>query len=197
MQVKTESRVAGSAAGKPAAAHSVMLRRQVPIRFDGEPRSWLVGLPRMPDRMKWPRARDGRPYHFPAQVACADLPGRPWGFWGPRRGWLPFFVDAKGLTDGDEGRDYFHALHVKTLGPERQPPADMPSSRQLMSGYLQGDLALGDDVTPAPSISVSGPGTCRSVGSTRSMAGWRRTKRLIPPASPARQCGQPTGSHPA
>lgn len=148
MQVKTESRGAGSAAGKRGGAQSVVLRRQVPIRFDEEPRSWLGGLPRMPDGIKWPRARDGRPYHFIAQVACADLPKRPWGFLGPRRGWLLFFVDAKGLTDGDEGRDYFHALHVKTLGPERQPPADMPRLRHLMSDYLRGDLALGDDVTP-------------------------------------------------
>ena len=126
----------------------MILRRQVPIRQGEEPRSWLGGLPRMPKGVEWPRARDGRPYHFIAQVACADLPGKPWGVFGPRRGWLLFFVDAKGLTDGDEGRDYFHALHVKTLGPERQPPADMPRLRHMMSDYLEGDLALGDDVTP-------------------------------------------------
>ncbi len=102
----------------------------------------------MPNRVEWPRAKDGRPYHFLAQVACADLPGRPWGVFGPRSGWLLFFVDANGLNDGDEGDDYFHAVHVAALGPERQPPADMPRLRHKMSDSLEGDLALGDDVVP-------------------------------------------------
>jgi hypothetical protein len=38
-----------------AAVASVILRRQVPIRFDEEPRSWLGGLPRMPAEVDWPR----------------------------------------------------------------------------------------------------------------------------------------------
>jgi hypothetical protein len=40
---------------RDAAVTSVILRRQVPIRFDEEPRSWLGGLPRMPAEVDWPR----------------------------------------------------------------------------------------------------------------------------------------------
>ncbi|MCB1021861.1 MAG: DUF1963 domain-containing protein, partial [Acidobacteria bacterium] len=60
---------------------SVVLRRQIPPRFDEPPRSWLGGLPRMPDRIAWPRSvssadpkKGERPLRFVAQIACEDLP---------------------------------------------------------------------------------------------------------------------------
>jgi len=54
--------------GKPAEV-SVILRRQVPIRFDEPARSWLGGLPQMPDNIRWPRtANSGGPLHFIAHA---------------------------------------------------------------------------------------------------------------------------------
>lgn len=57
---------------------SVVLRRQIPVRFDEPPRSWLGGLPMMPDDVRWPTAamtdhpeRGRTPLHFVAQVACS------------------------------------------------------------------------------------------------------------------------------
>ena len=108
---------------------SVILRRQIPPRFEA-PRSWLGGLPMLPDHVEWPRSvssehpeRGERPLHFVGQIACADLPAELWGGLGPRDGWLLLFVDPnEGVP---EGPDPFRVLHVDTLGIERQPPADL------------------------------------------------------------------------
>ena len=67
---------------------SVVLRRQVPVRFDEEARSWLGGLPKMPAGTEWPRAKPKKPLHFVAQLDCASLPQELWGGLGPREGWL-------------------------------------------------------------------------------------------------------------
>jgi uncharacterized protein YwqG len=109
---------------------SVVLRRQVPPRFGEAPRSWLGGLPMMPDHVEWPRSvssehshRGERPLHFVAQIACADFPAELWGGLGPRKGWLLLFIDPnEGVP---EGPDAFRVLHVDALGSERQPPADL------------------------------------------------------------------------
>ena len=104
---------------------SVILRRQVPIRFDEEARSWLGGRPRMPERMDWPRDAEGKPLHFFAQIACADLPSDLWNGLGPRSGWLLLFVQsAETLGVADSGRE--QVLHIAELGPERAPPDDTP-----------------------------------------------------------------------
>ena len=102
---------------------SVVLRRQVPVRFDQPARSWLGGLPCMPEGMEWPRAVRANqpqagplPLHFVAQIACADLPGELWDGLGPREGWLLFFCD---------GPDAACVLHTLEAGAERQPPADI------------------------------------------------------------------------
>jgi hypothetical protein len=88
--------------GKTAEA-SVILRRQVPIRFDEPARSWLGGLPQMPDNIRWPRtASNGAPLHFIAQIACADLPKQIWNGRGPRDGWLLLFVDVLQMEDSSE-----------------------------------------------------------------------------------------------
>ena len=105
---------------------SVILRRQIPPRFEA-PRSWLGGLPMMPDHVEWPRSissehpeRGERPLHFVAQIACADLPAELWGGLGPRHGWLLLFIDPN--QGGPEGPDAFRVLYVDTLGAERRPP---------------------------------------------------------------------------
>lgn len=124
-------------AGKPLAVTppgisesvSVVLRRQVPPRFE-PPRSWLGGLPMLPDDVEWPRSvssehpdKGERPLHFVAQIACANLPAELWGGLGPREGWLLLFIDPnQGVP---EGPDVFRVLHIETLGSERHPPDDL------------------------------------------------------------------------
>lgn len=108
---------------------SVVLRRQIPPRDEG-PRSWLGGLPMLPDGVEWPRgvnpekAEAGAvPLHFAAQIACADLPADLWGGLGPRQGWLLLFVNPNLSTNEDPGT--WRILHTSELGAEREPPADI------------------------------------------------------------------------
>jgi uncharacterized protein YwqG len=114
---------------------SVILKRQVPIRFDETPRSWLGGLPMMPLRTKWPRDTKGSPLHFIAQIACADLPPQLWNGIGPRNGWLLLFVEVLKLEDEAKGKSV-QVLHIDSLGPEQEPPEDMPTVRHAMSDYV-------------------------------------------------------------
>ncbi|MEO8374008.1 MAG: DUF1963 domain-containing protein [Sphingomonas bacterium] len=109
---------------------SVVLRRQIPVRFDEAPASWLGGLPMMPDEVEWPRGvnsekpeEGARPLHFVAQIACADLPPELWGGLGPRQGWLLFFLNSNASTL-DDGKLH-QVLHTMTLGDERDPPDDI------------------------------------------------------------------------
>lgn len=116
---------------------SVVLRRQVPVRFNEQSRSWLGGLPQMPEGVDWPRsAADGRPYHFVAQICCADLPDELWKGRGHRDGWLLFFLDAFNIGTGDlEEDDCVFAMHIDSLGPECAPPKDLrPVHNKIMSG---------------------------------------------------------------
>ena len=108
---------------------SVVLRRQVPVRFDQDARSWIGGLPMMPDGVEWPTgvshenpAEGARPLHFVAQIALADLPAELWGGIGPRDGWLLFFLNPNLGYDYD--RESFRIIHTRELGVERSPPAD-------------------------------------------------------------------------
>ena len=108
----------------------MVLVRQVPPRFDEAPRSWLGGLPMMPDDVEWPRSvaperlDEGEvPLHFVAQIACADFPEDLWGGVGPRTGWLLLFLNPHD-SQGDDPR-LFRVLHTAELGSERQPPADL------------------------------------------------------------------------
>src|SRR5262249_43434417 len=81
------------------------------------------------------RTANGAPLHFIAQIACADLPKRIWDGRGPRGGWLLLFVDVLQMEDNSEGR-LVQVLHVDRLGPERQPPEDMPTVRHAMADYI-------------------------------------------------------------
>lgn len=108
---------------------SVILRRQIPVRHDEPPRSWLGGLPMMPEAIEWPRglnpeSRDGvaEPLHFVAQIACADLSQELWAGLGPRTGWLLFFLNANSSTTDDKG--LYRVIHTQELGKERRVPED-------------------------------------------------------------------------
>ena len=109
---------------------TVVLRRQVPPRFNEPPRSWIGGLPMMPEDMPWPRSvsfedpdRGERPLHFLAQIACGDLPDDLWCGLGPRSGWLLFFLDPNQYFPEDSGS--FKILHTGELGVERPAPDDL------------------------------------------------------------------------
>ena len=103
---------------------SAVLRRQVPVRFGEEPRSWLGGLPMMPEDVPWPHGGpEQRHLNFMAQIACADLPDRLWRGQGPREGWLLLFVEAMSMDGIDEMQA--RILHIDRLGPERRPPDDL------------------------------------------------------------------------
>ena len=111
-------------------AISLVLVRQIPPRFDEAPRSWLGGLPMMPDDVEWPRSvaperiDEGEvPLHFVAQIACADFPELLWGGVGPRSGWLLLFLNPHD-SQGDDPR-LFRVLHTPQLGNVRQPPDDL------------------------------------------------------------------------
>lgn len=114
---------------------SVILRRQVPIRYDEPSRSWLGGLPMMSEQIKWPRDAEGTPLHFLAQIACADLPADLWNGLGPRTGWLLLFVQTT-KTIGVANCGYERVLHITDLGPECAPPKDTPTVRTELTGPL-------------------------------------------------------------
>ncbi|WP_447726336.1 DUF1963 domain-containing protein [Sphingomonas koreensis] len=124
-----------SVAKKPSAATqavtesiSVVLRRQIPIRFDEEARSWIGGLPRMPVETEWPRVKPKKPLHFVAQVDCTSLPQELWGGLGPRDGWLLLFVDIEAIVE-EKRRPIARVLHVTETGPEAAPPAGLYFAR--------------------------------------------------------------------
>lgn len=114
---------------------SAILKRQVPIRLDETPRSWLGGLPMMPKLQRWPRDLEGAPLHFIAQICCADLPENLWAGMGPRKGWLLLFVETLKLEDQAENKQV-QVIHNSRLGSERQPPKDAPTVRHSMSDYI-------------------------------------------------------------
>jgi hypothetical protein len=132
---------------------TLVLRRQMPPRFGEAPRSWLGGLPMLPDDVAWPRSisseypeRGERPLHFIAQICCADLPPALWGGLGPRHGWLLLFIDPN--QGAPEAADAFRILHTKTLGRERAPPADLgPVHDGVYTAWNYGHCG-GDDNVP-------------------------------------------------
>lgn len=138
----------------PDQAESVtaVLRRQVPLRSD-QPRSWLGGLPMMPEHIAWPRGVDDQypergpiALHFLAQIACADLPADLWGGIGPRDGWLLFFVNPNHFSAEDG--DLHRVIHITEIGPERRPPDDCgPVHDKVYTGGSYNWLAA-EDVPP-------------------------------------------------
>ncbi|MCW2318553.1 uncharacterized protein YwqG [Rhodoblastus acidophilus] len=115
---------------------SVILKRQIPIRFDEAPRSWLGGLPMMPKGTEWPRDREGAPLHFVAQIACADLPAALWNGQGPRKGWLLLFVEILKFQQAEAEGGIVQVLHTTEIGVEHEAPHDLPTVRHVMSDYI-------------------------------------------------------------
>ncbi|QYJ07085.1 DUF1963 domain-containing protein [Qipengyuania flava] len=104
---------------------TVVMRKQVPPK-DLPPRSWVGGLPMLPDDVEWPRVTnpekpgDGDiPLHFICQIALADLPTNLWAGKGPREGWLLLF------SENNSSEGVYRMIHTPELGSQRQPPADI------------------------------------------------------------------------
>ncbi|MFK7976878.1 MAG: DUF1963 domain-containing protein [Halioglobus sp.] len=111
---------------------AILLKRQVPIRHEEIARSWLGGLPKMPEEINWPRCSDGSPLQFVAQICCDDFPSSLWGGIGPRSGWILLFIKA-GDIDGFRQDGNAQVLHIDSLGPDIEPPEDSPRLR--FAGY--------------------------------------------------------------
>lgn len=132
---------------------SVVLRRQIPVRFDEPPRSWLGGRPMMPDDIAWPtafnserRERGRCPLHFVAQIACADLPKELWGGLGPRTGWLLLFLSGED-SDVSANKEALQVIHIPELGPEQEPPPNIgPVHDEIFTGPDYKFLRSQDDV---------------------------------------------------
>ena len=131
----------------------MVLRRQIPVRFDEPPRSWLGGLPMMPDDVQWPTAattdhpeRGRTPLHFVAQVACTDLPRELWGGLGPRTGWLLLFLNGEDW-DVMSNPEALQVIHITELGSERQPPPGiLPVHDEMYTGPDYGFVRSQADV---------------------------------------------------
>jgi hypothetical protein len=121
--------------GKNVGQSSVILKRQVLIRFDEVPTSWLGGLPMMPAQTPWPRGKDGAPLHFLGQIACASLPPNLSRGLARRKGWLLLFINVLTVEDKATHGDV-QVIHVRKAGPEREPPDDTPCVRHTMSDYI-------------------------------------------------------------
>ena len=132
---------------------SVVLRRQVPVRWEEPARSWIGGLPRMPESVEWPLgpttdypARGPTPLHFVAQIACADLPPDLWGGLGPREGWLLLFLNGKDW-DVTENSAAVRVLHIAEPGPERAPPPGIhPVHDEVYTGPDYGFVRTQEDI---------------------------------------------------
>jgi hypothetical protein len=133
---------------------SLVLVRQVPPRFDEEPRNWLGGLPMMPTtsngRARLPRtARRGR---SAASLRRANIlrrfPEDLWGGVGPRTGWLLLFLNPHD-SQGDDPR-LFRVIHTSELGSERQPPEDLRPVESEESGDSEYRWCATADAIPRP-----------------------------------------------
>jgi hypothetical protein len=114
---------------------AVLLHQPYPPHAGRRTNSKLGGLPRLPAHYEWPRASDGTPLHFYAQIDCADI-----GFRTPLpdRGVLFFFGrdddDHLWNQDGPASDDcrVLYALDASAATPRREAPVDLP---QLGGSY--------------------------------------------------------------
>ena len=83
------------------ADESVVFKHQFPPRFPISSRTFFGGLPTAPAGFRWPRAPDGTPYTFMAQVDCSELPDFQLRKFLPASGVLHFFVNWQ-VFDGFE-----------------------------------------------------------------------------------------------
>lgn len=107
---------------------AVLLYRSYPPHAGSRTNSRLGGLPGLPAHHDWPRASDGTPLHFFAQVDCGEI-GFPTPL--PDRGVLFFFGRDDDEYEWNDGpaSDVCRVLYAPDATaetPRREAPADLP-----------------------------------------------------------------------
>lgn len=107
--------------------------------------SHLGGLPSLPRGMEWPRAANGGPFHFLAQIDLATVPasgivdfrGRSLPEF-PRQGALYFFADCATFGIWEQPEASHRVLYAPDLGGTRpvQPPPDLMPRNAPDAGVL-------------------------------------------------------------
>jgi hypothetical protein len=112
------------------ADESVVFKHQFPPRFPIRGRTYFGGLPTAPADLCWPRAPDGTPYTFMAQVDCSELPAFQLRNFLPGNGVLYFFVNWSVFDGFDEARSWPNHVIFSRDAPgsfrEMRPPDDLP-----------------------------------------------------------------------
>jgi hypothetical protein len=124
--------------------------------------SHLGGLPSLPPGMEWPRAANGAPFHFLAQIDLATVPasgivdfrGRPLPEF-PRQGALYFFADCTTFGIWERPEASHRVLYAPDLGgacPVRPPPDLMPHNVPDAGVLAHTHAPYCPGVTPRPLV---------------------------------------------
>jgi len=112
------------------ADESVVFKHQFPPRFPIRGRTYFGGLPTAPGDFRWPRAPDGTPYTFMAQVDCSELPDFQLRKFLPGSGVLHFFVNWEVFDGLEEAQSWpNHVVLSRDTAEswrEVRPPDDLP-----------------------------------------------------------------------
>ena len=112
----------------------LLLRR--PLRPGEDPRSFIGGLPHLPDGMEWPVSpKKGLPLSFIAQIDLREVP-RPAGVFFPAEGMLWFFADFSDehFVQDQHTRVLFDP-HPRGTAGVREAPANLPTLNQYAYGW--------------------------------------------------------------
>lgn len=113
---------------------AILLHRPYPPSPDASARSYLGGLPTLPDTYEWPMGCvDGElvPLHFVAQICCDELPANNSDL--PKQGTLFFFVSmSEEMCWGETNNpnDDCRVIYCEELPPnttDRLPPENLPT----------------------------------------------------------------------
>jgi hypothetical protein len=112
------------------AYESVAFKHQFPPCFPIRGRTYFGGLPAVPADFRWPRAPDGTPFTFMAQVDCSELPDFRLRKFLPGSGVLHFFVNWEVFDGLDEAQSWPNHV-VLSRGTaeswrEARQPDDLP-----------------------------------------------------------------------
>ena len=118
------------------ADESVVFKHQFPPRFPIRSRTYFGGLPTAPADFRWPRAPDGTPYTFMAQVDCSELPDFQLRKFLPSKGVLHFFVNWQVFDGLEEAQTWPNHVVLsrdttrfwrEASWHEVRPPDDLPA----------------------------------------------------------------------
>jgi len=152
-----------------AKREGVLLIRR-PVRLDEEPRSYIGGLPRLPQDLEWPvSTKTGRPFSFVAQIDLRDVP-RPAGVFFPAKGLLWFFADFSEnfFKDRDIGDARFPPQHRRRHALLDSETRSGPRALQPGRGHLGVGLTTNrpsPDTVPLASAETNANGSFSRLGS--------------------------------